>query len=186
MRLEPQISCRDFKVSLAIQTKVEERIQRLEHFYPGIMSCRVMLEFHHRHHHKGKLFHVRVDTTVPGRELVASRDPKQDQAHEDIYVAIRDTFDAMDRKLEDFARRRRQQVKTHAVPAHGRVSEMEERHGRIETSDGRSIYFHRNSVLDNLFDRLEVGGEVRFVEEQGDQGPQASTVTVVGKRHLAE
>ncbi|MCG6860698.1 MAG: HPF/RaiA family ribosome-associated protein [Chromatiaceae bacterium] len=178
MRLEPQISYRDFKATPAIQAKVEERIQHLEHFYPGIMSCRVMLESQHRHHHKGKLFHVRVDVTVGGHELVASRDPKQNQAHEDIYVAIRDAFDAMDRKIEDFARRRRQQVKSHAEPVPGRVSEIEEGHGRIETADGRSIYFHRNSVVDNLFDRLEVGADVRFVEEQGDEGPQASTVRV--------
>jgi len=61
---------------------------------------------------------------------------------------------------------------------------VENDHGRIETSDGRSVYFHRNSVLDDLFDRLELGQEVCFCEERGDQGPQASTVKVVGKRHL--
>ena len=46
------------------------------------------------------------------------------------------------------------------------------------------IYFHRNSALDNAFDKLEVGSEVRFVEEMGERGPQASTVTLVGKHHI--
>ena len=131
MQLQPEISYRDFKTSPAIEAKVTERVQRLERYYSDIMRCRVMLESHHRHHHKGKLFHVRIDLTVPGLELVASRDPKQNQAHEDIYVAIRDAFDAMERKLEEFARRRRHQVKSHAIPAHGRVAELAEDHGRI-------------------------------------------------------
>ncbi len=60
----------------------------------------------------------------------------------------------------------------------------EEDYGRIETPDERVIYFHRNSVLDNAFDKLEVGSEVRFVEEMGERGPQASTLTLVGKHHI--
>jgi cold shock CspA family protein len=48
------------------------------------------------------------------------------------------------------------------------------------------IYFHRNSVLDADFDKLKIGTEVRFVEEAGDKGPQASTVKVVGKHHIVD
>ena len=51
--------------------------------------------------------------------------------------------------------------------------------GRILTPDGREIYFHRNSLLNGNFDKLEVGDEVRFSEEMGDQGPHASTVHLV-------
>ena len=60
----------------------------------------------------------------------------------------------------------------------------EEDYGRIKTPDERVIYFHRNSVLDNAFDKLEVGSEVLFAEEAGERGPQASTVTLVGKHHI--
>jgi cold shock CspA family protein len=56
--------------------------------------------------------------------------------------------------------------------------------GFIETADGREVFFHRNSVLDEAFDRLTVGSEVRFVEEMGEKGPQASTVRLIGKHHL--
>jgi cold shock CspA family protein len=52
--------------------------------------------------------------------------------------------------------------------------------GFLEAPDGREVYFHRNSVLEG-FETLEVGSEVRFAEEQGIEGPQASTVSLVGK-----
>ena len=99
---------------------------------------------------------------------------------------MRDAFDAMKRQLEDFARRQRGKEKTHAVPLHGRIYELnkEAGYGRIEASDGHDLYFHHNSVLNAKFDGLEIGTEVRFSEEVGDKGPQASTVTVVGKHHI--
>jgi cold shock CspA family protein len=47
----------------------------------------------------------------------------------------------------------------------------------------REIYFHRDSVLHDAFDRLAIGTEVTFVEEEGKKGPQASTVKPVGRHH---
>jgi cold shock CspA family protein len=58
-------------------------------------------------------------------------------------------------------------------------------YGIIETAEHREIYFHRNSVLGSDFDNLETGCEVRFVETEGDEGPQASSVQTVGKNHVA-
>jgi len=49
-------------------------------------------------------------------------------------------------------------------------------YGFIEDEEGREIYFHRNSVLGIAFEKLHVGAKVRFAEEDGDKGPQASTV----------
>ena len=59
-------------------------------------------------------------------------------------------------------------------------------YGFIETADGREIYFHRNAVLDGAYRRLRVGSEVRFVEEEGAKGAQASTVRLIGKHHLVQ
>ncbi|MBI4640449.1 MAG: cold shock domain-containing protein, partial [Candidatus Tectomicrobia bacterium] len=56
--------------------------------------------------------------------------------------------------------------------------------GRIETPDGRLVYFHRNSVVDADFDKLQIGDEVRFAEEMGELGPAASRVHLVGKHHI--
>jgi cold shock CspA family protein len=92
----------------------------------------------------------------------------------------------MRRRLEDHSRRQRGSVKTHEGPPQARVSRLfpEEGYGFLETPDGAEIYFHRNSVLGAGFDRLEIGAEVRYVMEQGEKGPQASTVIIVGKLHV--
>jgi ribosomal subunit interface protein len=186
MKLPLEIVFRNLKPSAAIETNVRERAEKLETFYSDIMSCRVVVEADHKHHHKGNLYHVRVDVTVPGTELIANREPHENHAHEDVYVAIRDSFNAMRRQLEDYARRRRGDVKAREVPPHGRIVELspEQDFGRIETPDGRLVYFHRNSVLDTDFGTLTVGDEVRFAEEMGELGPQASSVHLEGKHHV--
>jgi len=186
MQLPLQVTYQDMDPSEALDQNVRQHAEKLEQFYDQIMSCRVVVEAGHKHHHQGNIYHVRIDLKVPGKELVVSRDPSQHQAHEDVYVAIRDAFVAMRRQLEDFARRQRGKEKTHEVPLHGHISELvpQENFGRIETSDGRDIYFHRNSLINQEFDQLEVGAEVRFAEEMGENGPQASSVSVAGKHHV--
>jgi ribosome-associated translation inhibitor RaiA len=72
------------------------------------------VEAPHRHHHKGKLYSVRVDISVPGKDVVVDRAKPINQAHEDVYVAVRDAFDAAVRRLEDQTRKMRGSVKTHA------------------------------------------------------------------------
>ena len=152
------------------------------------MTCRVTVESPHSHHHQGQLYHVTVDLTVPGAELVASRSNDKNHAHEDVYVAIRDAFDAAKRQLQQYKRKLKNKVKKHETPAHGQVTELapDQDYGRIQTSDGRDIYFHRNSLVRGEYGELEVGSEVRFVEESGDEGPQASTVHIVGKHHIID
>lgn len=181
MQVALQVTFRGLPHSDAIEARVREKAEWLENFYDRIMSCRVVVEAPHRHHHKGKLYTVRVDVTVPGTELVVNRAPGDNHAHEDVYVSIRDAFDAMRRQLEAHARRQHGRELAHAEhPGHpaGVVGELypEQDHGRIETDDGRSIYFHRNSVLGDGFDSLKVGSRVAFEEEAGQEGPQATTV----------
>jgi len=188
MNFSPQITFRNMHSSDAMEQNIRERAEKLGEFHDHIMSCRVMVEAQHKHHHQGNLYHVRIDLTVPGHELAVSRDPGKDHAHEDVYVAIRDAFDAARRQLEDVGRHQRSQVKAHEAQAHGRVSQLNraEDYGTIETSDGREIYFHRHSVVNADFDKLEIGEPVRFNEEAGDMGPQASSVLVEGKHHIVD
>ncbi len=185
MQIPLQITFRDMGQSDAIEKAVREKAVKLEQF-TDIMSCRVVVRMINKHQHKGTLYQVSVDITVPGAEIVISRDRGIDHSHEDVYVAIRDAFNAARRQLQDHHRVSHQKVKAHQVPPHGRISEMFEDagYGRIETADGRSIYFHQNSVLNDEFTELEVGSEVRFAEERGDEGPQASSVQRVGKHHI--
>ena len=187
MQIPLQITFRDMEPSAAVEARIREKATKLEQYYDNIISCRVMVEAPHGHKHQGKLFQVHIDLGVPDRELVVTHaHHHKDHAHEDVYVAIRDAFDAMKRQLEDHARVRRGKVKQHEAPVGGHVTSLhpEQDYGRIGTPDGRVIYFHRNSVLKDAFDRLEVGSEVRFTEEIGEHGPQASSVTPVGKHHI--
>lgn len=185
MQVPLQISFRDMEPSAAVEDKIRERAAKLDRYYERIMGCRVVVEAPHRRHHQGKLYHVRVDLTVPQGELVVSREPVNHHAHEDVYVAIRDAFDAAQRRLADYARRQRGDIKVREAQPVVRVSRLfaTEGYGFIAAADGREIYFHKNSVLNDAFDRLQVGSEVQYVEEQGEKGPQASTVRLVGKSH---
>jgi len=169
--------------SEAIESQIREKAGTLERFYEKITNCRVIVEAPHRRHHKGKLYHVRVDIAVPGGELVVKREPSQHASHEDIYVAIRDAFEAARRELQDYARRRRGQVKVRENSSTARVTKLfpDKGYGFLETPDGRELYFHRNSVLEPGFEKINLGTEVRFAEEQGEEGPQASTVRIAGR-----
>jgi ribosomal subunit interface protein len=185
MQLPLQITFRNLDRSEATEAKVRARAENLEKFFGHITSCRVVIEARHKHHERGNHYHVRVDVTVPDGEVVANREPDEHHSYTDVYVAIRDAFDAARRQLEDHRRRQGRQVKAHEVPPHGRIAEFypDEGYGRIETPDRRLVYFHRNSVVDADFEKLSIGAEVRFDEEMGERGPQASTVHVVGKHH---
>lgn len=187
MQVPLEITWRDMESSPALEAVIRKHAAKLERFHERITSCRVIIRQHAKHKHHGKLYEVHVDITVPGAELAVSREPGKNHAHEDANVAVRDAFRAAVRRLEDTVRRQRGDVKTHETPPHGRIASLfpDRDYGEIESADGRSIYFHRNSVVNEDFDQLEIGMEVRFAEEMGDEGPQASTVTVVGKHHVA-
>lgn len=198
-----QITFRGLAHSDELESDIRERVGWLEQFYSAIARCRVLIEVPHRHHHDGRHFHVRIEMTVPGgAPIVVSHEPSlhgrvkdvEDEAHhketeiESVHrygrVAVHEAFNAARRRLEDFAREQRGSVKTHEVPAHGEVVELStvDGCGFIQAGEDR-IYFNRASVLEGAFDELAVGTAVAFVQEQGEKGPQASTVRVLGKHH---
>jgi ribosomal subunit interface protein len=189
MQVPVQITFRHMEPSESVEARIRQRAEELEQFSNHIVGCRVVVESAHHHHRKGQLYHVRVELTVPGDEIVVKRDPSEHHAHEDIYVAIRDAFDAARRQLEDYRRKLRGDTKTHAVAEHGKVARLfpADDYGFILTADGQEIYMHRNSVTGGAFDKLRVGDEVRFAlhEGEGEKGAQASTVVPIGKHHLS-
>jgi cold shock CspA family protein len=170
----------------AVRSAIEKKVEKLDRICGCITSCRVVVEEPHRRHHKGRLFHVSIDMTLPGGEIVVNRDHHEKRSHEDVYVAIRDAFDAAQEKVEGYVRRRKGKVKRHEVPAHGKIVRllMEEDCGFIETPDGQEVYFHRHSILGKDFEELKPGMEVRFFKEEGNKGPQASSVVPIGKHHI--
>jgi ribosomal subunit interface protein len=177
MQIPLEISSRDVTLSPPIEAELRKRADRLERHYNRITSCRIAVERPTgNHHQEGGPFRVRVDVTVPGSELVA------DKQAEEIFAAIREAFDAAERQVEAFSQRRRGDVKTQVLPPEGEVVRIfpDEGFGFLSAPDGREVYFHRNAVLDPPgFEKLAVGARVRFAEEQGFEGPQASTVSLV-------
>ncbi len=184
MQLPLQVTYRDLTPSQAVTAKIREKADKLERFYDRITGCRVMIEAPHAHRHKGRIFHVRIALTVPDGELVVSRDHHDRPDYTDLYVAIRDAFDAAGRKLKAYARRRRGDVKAHDAQPNGHVPRItsECSYGAIGTDDGREIHFHRNGLLNGAFDALHVEVEVHYVEESG---AQAGTVRTVRRRREA-
>ena len=120
MKRPLQITFRGLPPTPTLEARVRASVDELETLFDGIVSCRVSIETPHRHHHKGALYRVRVDLGVPGRHIVVGRSPDEHAAHADPYVAVRDAFRAVGRKLEDYARRLHGEVKTHATrePGH--------------------------------------------------------------------
>src|SRR5215218_7791781 len=179
MQVPLEISTRWIDLSPPLEAELRKRADRLERHTDRITSCRIAVECPTgNHHQEGGPYRVRVDITVPGSELVA------DKSDEELYAAIRQAFDAAERQVETWSQRRRGDVKTQVLPPEGQVVRLfsEEGFGFIAGPDGREVYFHRNAVLDPPgFESLQVGARVRFRSEEGFEGPQASTVSLVGK-----
>jgi len=176
MQVPLEISTRRIELSPDLEADLRRRATKMERLYDRITSCRIAVERESFHHNEGGPYRVRLDITVPGSELVANKEA------EDLNTAIRDAFQAAERQIDEFSQRRRGEVKTQVGPPEGRVVRIfpEQDFGFLESGDGREVYFHRNAVLEG-FEKLEVGNRVRFAEEQGIEGPQASTVSLIGK-----
>ena len=204
MRLTPAITFRGMDHSEALESEIHARIARLETYYRSIMGCRVLVELAQRHHEAGNRYHVRIDLTVPGEEIVVAHEASLHATAQDIdaerarkadepdperkhaRVAIREAFDAARRRLQDYARRQRGTVKTPVRQPRGRVAQLfpVDEYGYIAAEDGHEVYFQKSSVLKNAFDRLTVGSAVSFVEEPGEKGSQASTVKLLHPRRV--
>ncbi len=186
MQIPLQIIWRDFPPSEALEAKIRQRVEKLNRFYERIISCQVVVEAPHQHHRQGNIYHVRIYLTIPQGELVINRNPSQNHAHEDLYVAIRDAFAAAQRRLQSYTAVQRNKTKIHEIPDHGRVISIlpEDGYGFIETWSGDEVYFHQNSLLNCTLTDLQVGSEVRLIEHMGEKGLQASSVRLIGKHHL--
>ncbi|MGH9739236.1 MAG: cold shock domain-containing protein [Candidatus Acidiferrales bacterium] len=202
MELPTQITFRNMESSENVKEWIRAEAGKLETFYKPITGCRVAVEIPHRHRRKGAVYGVRIDLTLPGGEIVVKRAPtmahrlrqvretavtKQgelDAPRKNLRLAISQAFEAACRRLQDYARKQRREVKRHDLLPVARVQRIftEDGYGFITAPDGREIYFHEDSVLNGGFNRLKVGMVVHFAEEKGEKGPQASTVRVAGKR----
>jgi ribosome-associated translation inhibitor RaiA len=146
MELPLQITFRNMPPSDVLEKNIREKTAKLDLFYDRIIRCRVIVEAPHRHHHQGKAYEVHIYLTVPvgevvithaptllsprklsdakrsEEELIETHDLSKHAAHADVYVAIRDAFNAAGRKLQDYARRRTGAAKAHRPTLRARRS----------------------------------------------------------------
>lgn len=112
MQIPVQVTFHGLDHSAAVEERVHEKVAKLEQFCSDITSCRVTIEVHHRtaavDHRKGEPYHISIFVTVPGDELVVKRDPKDASVNEEIAIALRDSFQAMERQVKDYVERRRE------------------------------------------------------------------------------
>ncbi len=104
MKLPLEITFRNVVRTDEIEERIRAKAAKLDKFFDKITGCRVVVESPHKHHHKGNTYHVRIELSVPGDEIVVTRDP-QISEHEDMGIALRDAFSAAQRQLQSYVER---------------------------------------------------------------------------------
>lgn len=185
MQITPEVIFHGVERSDWVETYVAERLAHLERFARGITRCRVTLAREQSSQRTGNRYSALVEVrTPPQHDLAVKKQKEIVNMPTQLPALINLAFGAIQRQLKKTAALRRGDEKAHDNGQPRGVVEklFGEGYGFIRTlDDHRQFYFHRNSVLHDDFDRLSVGTEVRFDEELGDKGPQASSVQVLGK-----
>lgn len=178
MQTPLQITFRHMPPSPVVEARIRELATRLEHFHARVIGCHVVVDAPSEHRHQGVPYTIKIDLSLPGRDIHVNSERAEHSAHTDIYVALRDAFDTATRLVEDQARQGRNDVKHHELPTLGAIAEIDADagQGHISGDDGRYVYFHRNCVHGSEFSELSVGNVVEYEAEQGDRGLQASAV----------
>ncbi len=182
MQTEPQISFHNATHSDAVESAIRDKIDDLQQYHSGIIGCRVVVSAPHRDKWKGKIYEVHVEVSIPGPDIAITREAGVNHAHEDIYVAIRDAFDAAQRALQDQVRKMSDhRTKRHPETVHGRVVRIfsEEGYGFIETEFGHEVYFDRDSLTKPAWSQVQIGSQVRFKARDGDKGAYGTQVTLL-------
>ncbi len=110
-----QITFRNMAASRIFENRIREFARRLEKFSSQITHCSVVIQQPHQQASQGTLFDVHVNMTVPGCMIAVHRTHSSDPSHTDAYVALRDAFSAAKRRLQEYERKRRGEVKLHAL-----------------------------------------------------------------------
>lgn len=193
MQTPVEIDFQDLQANEQLHACVTRNISTLEQRFGRITACRVVIRGPSERHRKGGAFDVSIRLSLPqGREVDIGRsegrikDAETDNRLLDPVVAVNDAFKRARRRLQDQARRMQGNVKAHDGPPIATVARYDDAggFGFLETSDGREVYFHKNSILDGGIRNVAPGTRVTFFEEMGDKGPQASTVRVLGKHAM--
>lgn len=176
MSIPLEITIRDIEKSEAIEQRINDKAEKMSQYYDRIESGKVIVELSQNHQHQGKLYNVTIEINVPGKQLVVNKQP-----NEDLYVSIRDSFQAMYRMIESYAQKQRGAKKTHNDMKSGSIDRLFSDYGFIKTPEGLEYYFHESNVQHPSFDDLKIGSLVYFIEVQAGDTLQAAHVSGNGK-----
>ncbi|MUG99074.1 RNA polymerase subunit sigma-54 [Scytonema sp. UIC 10036] len=102
MTVPLQLTFHNVQSSVSVEEKIRENLHKLERFCNRIINCRIIIDAPHRNQHKGNLYHVRIDLTLPNGKIIVNHNPSDETSHADIYIAIRDAFETARRQLQDY------------------------------------------------------------------------------------
>ena len=182
MQITPEVIFKDLDRTPWVEELIAERMAHLEKFSQEITRCHVTLSHEQGSHRKGNRYSVMVEVRLPKHDLAVKKHKQIVEMQTQLPAVINEAFGAIERQLKRTMALRRREAKVHNGQPHGMVEKVfeDDGYGFIRTvEDDRQFYFHRNSVLHDDFERLKVGTEVRFTPEQGEKGPQATSVQVV-------
>jgi ribosome-associated translation inhibitor RaiA/cold shock CspA family protein len=190
MQIPVEISFRNIEASAAAENDIRGHVERLERVYGRMTTCRVRVDQRNQNQNGTIPPVVHIEISLPGhKDIVVAHEPEHLQRRfqaPDLRNAINEAFRIAERRLT----KHKDKVTDHgtadlrheaANEFRGQVAELTpgEDFGFLMNKEGGLLYFHRNSLLSGDFDRLHRGDEVSYVEEMGDNGPQASKVRVL-------
>jgi cold shock CspA family protein len=179
-----EIAYENMEPSPAAEEHVLRGLGRLERVGPEVLGARITLARRNPRHVKGNLYDVHVALTLPGPDLSVTRTAPSHHESEDLVSAIGEAFTSARRSLLEYHAVQRGDVKTHEPMSTGEVTDVFPAYGFIRAADGRLVYFHKNSVVGADWNDVDVGARVSFVDEPGEDGPQATTVHVTSRPAL--
>ena len=169
--------------SESVEARIREKVAKLEKKYSHLIACRIGVEKPHNQHRTGNVYEVHIEMSVPGTELVVSKEPHHAgdrYKNPDIYQAINAAFDVAERQLQQFKEQQRGEVKLHDADNQltGTVADLrpEQGYGFLDNAQGSQLWFHENAIMGADMNEIKVGDRVHYVETMGANGPQASKV----------
>lgn len=173
MKLPLHVIFRDMIPLPSIEPEIRRRADKLDQWTPDVMSCQVRVEADDSRRRSGHAYRVQILVRVPDEEIAVG----MDHADEDIHRAVREAFDAADRRVEEYVRRRRGQTKAHHLVLRGRICMLsDDGVGAILTESGETFHFDRSHVAHPAFEQLAVDQPVRFLEGVTRAGREARRI----------
>lgn len=178
-----EISYREVNKTDELDNLIREKIDKLEKICDYMTSGRVAVEKPQQNLKAGNPYRVRLEFRIPPQhQIIVKREPGEGEKNDPLEAVIRDAFEAARKQIKELVEKSRKDVKKHPEQEVAAIVNRvfpDEGYGFIRAMDGREIYFHKNSVLNDEFTKIKEGTGVRYFEVQGEKGPQASTVQII-------